>query len=273
VMSALLVGTLAWNAAMPVRSSAVVNRFAAPASRVVMPSMLTSAVMDKVSDWCDMSIILPHEAFRVLIMKLPNIKIKSPEDAAVFEGWWNDYFIPIIGEHHEAEEKIYFPWVESKAGKCPTSFETGHETLNTGMAEIASLAAVAAAGEPGPFAFLPFVGYKEGKAVEAKLSEFYTFLVGHLSEEEEWVPNALRTNGFDPSEEAAVVPQIVKSLTVPAKVLPLFAYAIDSSEGTMAPLTSSDMWIARLPPPLQEAMPGMIEALKKDNLAVVDSLC
>jgi len=224
-------------------------------------NMAVSARVIKGMDWQEMSILLPHEAYRLMITPLPRFKIDTVEKASMFKKWWETLFVPIIAEHHDIEEKLYFPWIEEKV-PLPPKLAAGHIELNEQMAAIAAQTEAALSGDV----------IAEGKKLEDLLSTFTTFMLDHLAEEEDAIPGALRSSGYTAEDDKATVGKIMANIGDAASlILPLFKDAIDTAGG-VGPIPSGDAWVLGLPPSLQEAMGLWYKTYLANNKAVVSKL-
>lgn len=69
------------------------------------------------------TLLIPHEVLRREFQRANNALknfdlVKHPWKIHCFNKWYSDFFFPAIHEHHDIEEKIFFPFY-SKLG-CPT---------------------------------------------------------------------------------------------------------------------------------------------------------
>ena len=196
----------------------------APVSLFV-PSKLTSEVFTEENpptDWADAGLLIPHEAIRrqmTMMAQSVNAMPDSPDDKeawklTLFSKWYVDYFYECVHEHHDAEEKIYFPWMMTKVTIPDKEFGKSHEDLMNDMAEIKLCCAE--------------IIKKKGKGCSAnvailkeKVPKFEVDMKAHLKEEEEVVPALLRDN-FTREEEKVIIDQIIQAggLTMAKKFMP-----------------------------------------------------
>ena len=158
-------------------------------------------------DWCDVGLLIPHEAIRReiagMVKSVKALKADS-EDWKIlyFSEWYVDVFAVVIHSHHENEENIYFPWIATKATIPEKKMAKDHKALVDLLNEIEEICK-------------NVIG-KQGKDCQdeiAKLQEkvptFETEMNAHLKEEEEMIPQLLRDN-FTQKEEAPVIEKILQ---------------------------------------------------------------
>ncbi|KAL7524257.1 hypothetical protein ACHAXR_001858, partial [Thalassiosira sp. AJA248-18] len=159
-------------------------------------------------DWADMGLLIPHEAIRrqmSMMVQSANAMPDSPANnelwkATLFAKWYCDYFFVAVEEHHDAEEKIYFPWIKSKAEYPEKEFSKGHHDLMAAMRDMKEACTT--------------ICQKGGKECNKEIALlknmvpiFEKDMCAHLKEEEETIPGLLRDN-FTREEEGAIVEQI-----------------------------------------------------------------
>lgn len=74
-------------------------------------------------DWADITLLIPHEALRGELAKgcnsidqlVSNNSSGSPWQVVYFCEWVVDFLLVAILDHHDNEESIFFPWIESRA--------------------------------------------------------------------------------------------------------------------------------------------------------------
>jgi hypothetical protein len=84
------------------------------ATKEVVPAGLTSDVFgaeNPLQDWCDISLLIPHEALRREMSAMERSVEALKEDydfwrSLYFAEWFVDFMAPIIHGHHENEEGI-----------------------------------------------------------------------------------------------------------------------------------------------------------------------
>jgi len=173
-------------------------------------------------------LLIPHEAIRrQMTMMLQSVSAMpdSPSDnelwkVTLFAVWFCDYFFVIIEEHHNAEEKVYFPWIKTKAEYPEKEFNKDHEELETDMTAIKAVCKK--------------ILRKKGKncneeiaILKNKTPAFETDMRAHLKEEEGSLPALLRDN-FTQEEEGVAVEKIIKAggLVMAKKFLPAIMLAM-----------------------------------------------
>jgi len=177
------------------------------------PEGLTSSVYNSKNppkDWCDVSLLMPHEAIRMEMaaMNASVAALKENYDDAkdgwrilYFSQWYLDIFATVIRDHHDNEEEIFFPWLATKAN-VPEKFSMDHEGLIKLITEIEDTCIK-----------VDKKGGKECQAEIRKLKElippFVDEMCAHISEEETNVPALLRDK-FTEEEHDACVEKILK---------------------------------------------------------------
>ncbi|KAL3768366.1 hypothetical protein ACHAW5_005204 [Stephanodiscus triporus] len=177
------------------------------------PEGLTSSVYNVENppkDWCDVGLLLPHEAIRMEMaaMKASVEALKEDYDDAkddwrvlYFSQWYIDIFSHVVHDHHHNEELIYFPWIATKA-KVPEKLSMDHEGLVKLLTEIEDVC--------------NDIDKKGGKKCQPEIKKlkglvpaFVDEMRAHLQEEEATVPALVRDN-FTQEEEDACVKKILK---------------------------------------------------------------
>lgn len=133
-------------------------------------------------DWADVAFLVPHEAIRyemkamvgsVEALHASKDDETAPWKALYFSQWFVDYFYKFVHEHHDAEELIYFPFLETKV-QLPDKDELSHEVLIFQMNELKALAET----------MIEKKGIKcsnEIAAFHEKLGPFHTFMRGNVA--------------------------------------------------------------------------------------------
>jgi len=90
-------------------------------------------------DWADASLLVPHEALRMemncMIKSVDKLSELSKSNAmqswqvVYFCEWYLDVFAPFCHEHHDVEEEIYFPWLQTRAKIPEKELSKEHEEL------------------------------------------------------------------------------------------------------------------------------------------------
>ena len=98
------------------------------------------------TDWADLSLLLPHEALRremdamrKSVEALRDHYDDSPDKTwrvLYFCEWYIDSFHIMVEDHHEAEEKIFFPWIATMATIPSKEMGICHDSLIKMMGEI-----------------------------------------------------------------------------------------------------------------------------------------
>ena len=74
----------------------------------------TSKAIPVVHDWQDGSILVPHEAIRVMTGPMKRFKLESLPKIEAFSKWYSEIFFPFVTTHHDMEEKHYNPWISDR---------------------------------------------------------------------------------------------------------------------------------------------------------------
>jgi hemerythrin-like domain-containing protein len=221
----------------------------------VIPSKLTSAVFGEDNppqDWADLSLLIPHEALRHQLIALQkNVEALTTNESNIHnskESWRFtflaeyvcDYLYENVHEHHDNEEKIYFPWISTKA-KIPEKYSKSHEDLVSLLDKLKETCEV----------ILTKKGINcddEVKLLQETTPKFCSDMVEHLKEEEEIIPQLLRDN-FTKEEESNIVDKIVKSggLSLARNFLPMILEAMED----WATPEFYDDFMKSLPPPIR----------------------
>jgi len=185
----------------------------------------TSRVHKNPKGWEEEGILFPHEGIRFLMQELSDaVNSMDPLPAWKWENlstWYQDYFYTVVHHHHDAEEKIYFPWIQARAS-VPAKIAADHPDLMRAMDDLSVMLKKGASA--------PAAERAEHLAdIQQVVSAFVEDMQEHLAEEEEIIPRLLREGNFTQEEEGAVVKQIIESLGLDGnkKALPpmLHAYA------------------------------------------------
>jgi hemerythrin-like domain-containing protein len=206
----------------------------------------TSKVHKKPQGWEEKGILFPHEGVRFLMQELSDaVNSMDPLSAwkwANLLTWYQDYFCSVVHHHHDAEEKIYFPWIETRV-QVPAKISAEHPELMQAMDDLSSMLKDGAAAPAGQRA-------ERLAGVQKFVAAFVEDMLEHLAEEEEIIPRLLRDGGFTQEEEGAAVGQIIQSLGLDGnkKALPpmLHAYALWAGKDKAEAFVSG-----HLPPPIQ----------------------
>jgi len=198
----------------------------------IVVSGLTSEVYNKSNpptDWADLSLLIPHEPLReglsameesvqALLNRTSAAAAKGDEcdDAknedcswrvVYFCEWVLDAFSPMIHTHHDNEEELYFPWIDTKANDDPAwvearkdRYSADHEHLVQQLGDIEQVcrAMIQKRGQNC---------HSEIHRLHQMLPQFATIFREHLKEEEETVAPLLRKY-FTQEEEEVVIQAI-----------------------------------------------------------------
>jgi len=166
------------------------------------------------TSWADIGILIPHEPIRRDLLRMQSVtdaKVFRPVTATKvkqFFTWYEEHFYYVVHHHHDIEEKIYFPWMKTKA-KLPPEFDDDHKALLAMMDDIRNM--------HGKFTEELKRGEGAADALNAltdKLHEavcaLVQYMLKHLDLEENIIPKAL-VEHFSQAEEKAVIQRILRA--------------------------------------------------------------
>jgi len=222
---------------------------------------LSSKIITSVAGWQDSSLLVPHEAIRVMLdaFEKPGLRLDTLDKVVSFDALWKKWCFDFIHHHHDIEEEKYMPWVNEKvASPAGLVIEVDHQTLCAEMEEISRVAAEHT--------------LQAGEKLPGMLRTFAAGMGAHLANEETYVPQMLRDSGYTQEEEGAMIGQVMQSLSPEAfaTMMPLIFYAMDKAGG-YGELTSA-VFFSTLPPPIQEAYPMWKATFESEFLAVLGAL-
>lgn len=143
------------------------------------------------------SFLFPHEPIRRELTRgreaLRNLDLQNHSWKLKYVNkWLNDFLIPVIADHHDAEDKYLFPAYTALGVKIPTHIEKGHEKLDEILALLTKLSCEV----------YNAVNENKKNEYEAKFAElktvyedFYVNFNQHLHDEEEFWPAVIREQG------------------------------------------------------------------------------
>jgi len=179
-----------------------------------LPKVTSRVFTNGASSWTEIGLLIPHEAIRRDLLKMQIVTLPKrfqPVTAVkvrLWFTWYEQHFYYVVHHHHDIEEKIYFPWLTTRA-KLPPEFDSDHNTL------IGMMDAVTAMRAPFEAALKKGSdGVQELNALSDKLYEAVCALVQtmlqHLDLEENVIPKALVEN-FSQDEEKVVIQRILRA--------------------------------------------------------------
>jgi len=209
---------------------------------------ITSRVLKDPKHWYEEGYLIPHEPLRLGLRNARDALQSGGLDA----GWkvdifftWFDYFSTLIHHHHDIEEKIFFPWIGTRA-TVPAKHTKGHQELMTALTHLNSFRpkltteyAKADAESAAPLA----------AEFTNEWCKFLTDMEDHLAQEEEDIP-PLMLQHFTEAENDATVQQILQQLGFEgnARELPWVLDAMNQWKGP----TETEKWFEdRVPFPVR----------------------
>jgi len=206
----------------------------------------SSRVHKSPQGWEEEGILFPHEGVRFLLQEFSDaLNTMDPLPAWKWDNvstWYEDYFYSVVHHHHDAEEKIYLPWIQGRVS-VPAKISADHPGLLQTMDDLSAMlkkGAVAPAGERAELL----------ADIQQVVAAFVEDMLEHLAEEEQIIPRLLREGRFTQEEEGVVVAQIIQSLGLDGnkKSLPPMLHAYARWAGT----DQAELFVAtKLPLPIQ----------------------
>jgi hypothetical protein len=158
------------------------------------PLTLTSRVIslnpEGKIDHADMALLLPHEAVRIMTERTSRVLAfynpeKHPWKIKRMQTWFQDIYIPIIHEHHDAEEKIFFPFFKALGAPAFDSQVKEHVELMSRLEDVRKS-----------------LSSPSGDEVRRAFAQLSDLMLAHLDEEERFWPEQLRKHGADKVTQA-----------------------------------------------------------------------
>lgn len=170
---------------------------------------VTSRVLTDPNDWTEEGYLIPHEPLRMGLRLARDAlnagALDAPWKIPIFFTWL-EYFEHLIHTHHDIEEKIFFPWIATKA-PIPEKHSLGHKELMPALANLRSYKdkLTAEYAKPDGTAATLVSDFQNDWA------KFLTDMEDHLAEEEEDIPPIMKKH-FTPEENEAQVVVILQTL-------------------------------------------------------------
>eukprot|EP00294_Goniomonas_avonlea_P004044 CAMPEP_0114540786 /NCGR_PEP_ID=MMETSP0114-20121206/959_1 /TAXON_ID=31324 /ORGANISM="Goniomonas sp, Strain m" /LENGTH=268 /DNA_ID=CAMNT_0001724983 /DNA_START=25 /DNA_END=831 /DNA_ORIENTATION=+ len=174
-----------------------------------------------VGKWNEEGFMIPHEPIRLDMLHMQRLVSQQQSRylgadnewrVVLFFKWYNTYFYPMIHHHHDTEEKIYFPWVATKA-QLPQKLTMDHKGL---MDLLDAIKAMEGTILSTPAASRAQVIAELGQKIDTLNSS----MGDHLAEEERVIAPLLLQH-FTPEEEAPIIQEVLKDLGVSGNALML----------------------------------------------------
>lgn len=87
-------------------------------SQFTLTSRAIPPAEDGVYDWNVISLLIPHEALRREFQYTKNALVENfdvathPWKAIYFREWYEKFLLPVVMDHHDIEERIFFPFYQ-----------------------------------------------------------------------------------------------------------------------------------------------------------------
>ncbi|CAJ1945200.1 unnamed protein product [Cylindrotheca closterium] len=163
-------------------------------------------------DWADASLLVPHEALRMemncmiqsvdKLSELTKSNTMQSWQVVYFCEWYLDVFAPFCHEHHDVEEKIYFPWLQTRADIPKKELSKEHEEIVEILDELTSICKK----------IICKTGYDckdEVEEMRTKTNVFVLNMREHMAEEERDIP-PLAKKVFTEAEEKKILNKIIR---------------------------------------------------------------
>lgn len=102
----------------------------------------TSKIHKNPQGWEEEGILFPHEGVRFLIQEFSDALINmDPLPSWKWDNvstWYEEYLYSVVHHHHDAEEKIYLPWIQGRVS-VPAKISAEHPGLMQTMDDLGLL--------------------------------------------------------------------------------------------------------------------------------------
>lgn len=194
-----------------------------------LPIKLTSSAVppspDGTYSYDEMSFLFPHEPLRremdrgkTAIEKM-DVQ-KHPWKLIYLKNWLQQFLIPLIEDHHDAEELVFDPSYEQMGVEVPAKFKKDHASLIRSLGEMSSELSVLSA-EPGK----ALSGFSK---IRQQYNAMYDLMAEHLADEERFWPPIVRKYGEETFDK---INDDMHKLTKKQKTGKLFLMSVFDSMG------------------------------------------
>jgi hypothetical protein len=160
---------------------------------------LTSTAYSKknYSPWYEKSFMIPHETLRRELLRAEKALqcidvVKYPWHAVNFQKWFNNYLVPSIHAHHDAEEEIVGPFYKKLGEEIEFGAQYTHVDLINDMQILDALAVklldTVNAGKDNETIAIT-------NEFRTKFNSWHQHMLYHLEEEEKFWPDVLIRHG------------------------------------------------------------------------------
>jgi hypothetical protein len=220
-------------------------------------------------------LMFPHNGIRFLMDELLDaVRNMDPCLNWKWENlniWYDEYFYPMVQQHHDAEENIYFPWIQAALAKVgmPADQREQHPLPIKALDVISDLIK---AGMQADDLQKSSMQTNLCQVVEQMVDE----MEQHLAEQEKIIPRLIKKAGCTRAEQEAVVMETIQSLTFNSNriTLPTMVHALKLSSGSEKaasflqnlPLEDQSLYSSSWAPDFQSRHRCLICSVHKDEV-------
>eukprot|EP00746_Dinoflagellata_sp_MGD_P125850 gnl/MRDRNA2_/MRDRNA2_60727_c0_seq2.p1 gnl/MRDRNA2_/MRDRNA2_60727_c0~~gnl/MRDRNA2_/MRDRNA2_60727_c0_seq2.p1 ORF type:complete len:278 (-),score=57.73 gnl/MRDRNA2_/MRDRNA2_60727_c0_seq2:233-1066(-) len=219
------------------------------------PSVPQDQAPDQATKCCDLKkphsreeklLLLPHNGIRFVMDELLDA-LRNMDSSLDWKWenlniWYDEYFHLMVKQHHDAEENIYFPWIQAALAKVgmPAIKKAQHP------APIHELDVISKLIEEGVRA-----DQSQKSSIRTQLCQMVENMVDkmndHLAEQEQIIPRLMKKAGCTRAEQDAVMMETIQSLTFEGNrvALPAMVHALKLSSGS----EKAASFVEKLPKP------------------------
>lgn len=218
--------------------------------------------------------LFPHNGIRFLMDELLDaVQNMDPSLNWKWENlniWYEEYFYALVQHHREAEERVYFPCIQSKLSKAHIAahFREYDPALIQSLDEINELIKAGRQAQPLQKSCIQTHLVQVVENMMAKMHD-------HLAQQEESMPHLMKKAGFTRAEQDAMMLKNIQSLTFDSNraVLPTMVHALECSSGPEKaaafvqnlPLPDRFLYSSSWAPDFQSRHLGLIKSVHKDE--------
>jgi iron-sulfur cluster repair protein YtfE (RIC family) len=250
-----------------------------PSKAQAQVPLLKSCTVKKPQSREEKLLLLPHNGIRFLMDEfLDAVQNMDPSLNWKWENlkaWYDEYFYLTLQQHRDAEENIYFPWIQATNGtlrhqaNIPVNTEQQHPTPMKMLDVISELI------REGRLA-----DHSQKSGIQTHLCQVVEELVdkmhAHLDEQEKIVPRLMKRAGCTRAEQDAVMMETIQSLTFNSNkvVLPIMVHALELSSGSEKakafvqnlPLPDRFLYSSSWAPDFQSRHQRLIRSVHRDEV-------
>lgn len=182
-------------------------------------------------------LLLPHNGIRFLMNELLDaVQNMDPSLDWKWDNlntWYDEYFYLMVQQHQDAEENVYFPWLQGKLAnvRMPAKFWANPKERQhpAPMEALDVISEVIKAGRQADQSQKSGIQTRLCQVVEEMVDK----MQNHLAEQEEIYPRLIKKAGCTRAEQDAFMMETIQSLTFNGNkvVLPTMIHALELSSG------------------------------------------